>query len=228
MHDTDESQDNDYEHHNRGFRYVRAGVALLVAVGLIYFSGIYHLLLYRETPISQQKNIESILPSEAISYQIPVRTIVFTNDGLLGSHRTEEHIRQLIANTNSIWNQARVVMEHEEIQFIEASDEEIRGYLERPHFFVLRMPYAGVTVFMVRSLDGINGISFGGDTHIIALADTTTVPDFRVFAHEIGHVLGLEHVQGEKTRLMYQGASGFVLSENEVMHARTVAKYFSL
>jgi hypothetical protein len=76
----------------------------------------------------------------------------------------------------------------------------------------------GVIVFLVHSLDGINGIAFvGGRT--VAVAEFTTVYDFRVLAHEVGHILGLSHVR-EGGRLMSTDAGGAELTVEEAEKAR--------
>ena len=41
-----------------------------------------------------------------------------------------------------------------------------------------------------------------------------------MLAHEIGHVLGLPHVDADKSRLMYTGADGTDITEDEVLTAR--------
>ena len=60
---------------------------------------------------------------------------------------------------------------------------------------------ATINVFLVGNLGGINGIAFGG-LNSVAVADYTTVYDFRALAHEIGHILGLHHLLGSKGQLM--------------------------
>ena len=69
------------------------------------------------------------------------------------------------------------------------------------------------------------GIAFGG-LYSVAVADYTTVYDFRALAHEVGHVLGLHHVSGSRGQLMYRGANGFKLSLEEIERARLKAQEF--
>ena len=52
--------------------------------------------------------------------------------------------------------------------------------------------------------------------------------DFRAFAHEVGHVLGLDHVSGSRGQLMYRGANGFDLSLVEIERARISAQEFNM
>ena len=51
------------------------------------------------------------------------------------------------------------------------------------------------------------------------VADRTTVFDFRANSHEIGHVLGLQHI-GPVNRLMASGVNGFDLTDEEIEIAR--------
>ena len=76
---------------------------------------------------------------------------------------------------------------------------------------------------VIVGLPGVNGIAFGG-TRALAVADLTTVYDFRVLAHEVGHILGLRHTDDSRFRLMYRGANGFDITEEEVLAAREKAK----
>ena len=85
---------------------------------------------------------------------------------------------------------------------------------------------ATINVFLVGNLGGINGISFGGLSSV-AVADYTTVYDFRALAHEVGHTLGLSHVPEVRGRLMYQGANGSLLSSKEIQRARIGAQTFN-
>ncbi|MCH7911244.1 MAG: zinc metallopeptidase [Candidatus Hydrogenedentes bacterium] len=47
---------------------------------------------------------------------------------------------------------------------------------------------SNINVFLLGNLKGINGISFTG-SNAVALADYTTVYDFRALAHEVGHAI---------------------------------------
>ena len=62
----------------------------------------------------------------------------------------------------------------------------------------------------------------------MAVADYTTVYDFRVLAHEIGHLLGLSHVPVDRNRLMYQGANGSELSLEEIMRSLEIVTRFKI
>ena len=81
-------------------------------------------------------------------------------------------------------------------------------------------------IFFVRTLHGINGISISPS--IALVADVTTVNDFRATAHEIGHLLGLSHVFGSKSRLLFQGVNGTTLVDSEIEIAHTSAEFLEM
>ena len=77
-------------------------------------------------------------------------------------------------------------------------------------------------VFYSQSIGGPNGIAPFG-TRLFFVMDTPSVRDERVSSHELGHILGLHHVQDDPDRLMFSGTNGMTLTQEEV----TVARYFA-
>ena len=74
----------------------------------------------------------------------------------------------------------------------------------------------------MQSLNGINGIALV-DIGSIMVADFTTVNDYRTTAHELGHLLGLKHVE-DRNFLMFKGSNGEILTIDEINIARNNAK----
>lgn len=206
-------------------------VGLLVVAGLIYITGVQQALFYRRTPLgTPQEETESIIGAETVI--VHLRVFVFRNDGNFGSSRTLEDIRQMVVNASVIWDQGDIDLVVDRIIELDATDAEIGIFLSNPGLFISGLedydPEA-INVFLAKSLAGtrgVNGLAFGG-IRATAVADFTTVYDFRVFAHEIGHILGLHHVPNDQSRLMYRGANGFGLIVSEAITAREFASEFS-
>lgn len=202
-------------------------MALAVIAGLVYFSGVYQYLFFQRTPSGvQQEEVESALDAEELA--VPLTGFVVTSQGAYGSERSREDVARLIENASRVWEQAALTFSVEDIHFIERSDEEIQALASNPRFFVegvVEFSPDTINVFLVGNLQGVNGLAFGG-IPAVAVADYTTVYDFRVLAHEVGHKLGLAHVPTDGGRLMYQGANGYELTMDEILRARESARRF--
>ncbi len=209
------------------WRYVRVIIAFIIIVGLLYISGIYQSLFYHRTPASvSQPKVESRLDAEVIT--LPLQVFVFINDES-GSKKSKEDVKRLVKNASKIWGQAEIELIVEKIVFLKASDEEIEVSLNNPWAFVANLQDyndQGINVFLKETLRGLNGIAFIG-LGVVTVADFTTSYDFRVLAHEIGHILNLEHVSSDKMRLMAQGAIGFNLTIKEIIQAREAVLNFN-
>ncbi len=199
------------------------GVAIMVILGLLWLSGGRQAFFYRKTPPIKEKELQSILEAEKIV--VPLNIIVFRNTGNLGSQRDAANIVLLVENASRIWAQADITLSIRVVYSIETSDETISQFFKTPSLLAKDIPQFDRTsfnLFLVRSLGGINGIAFSG-IKSLAVADFTTVYDFRATAHEIGHLLSLSHTDESINRLMFRGANGMELTEGEVMAAYAFA-----
>ncbi|MCH7604674.1 hypothetical protein IID24_01670 [Patescibacteria group bacterium] len=223
----EEFEEGQEEERNIGFQILRAIVALAVIVGFVYISGVYQYLFYQRTPSSvEQQQVESEIDAQNMS--VPLIVFVMLSDGPQGSERSEEDVRRLIENADRVWEQANIDLKIKDIIFLEQTEEEIGLLFIASSLFIQNIdefdPFS-INVFLLGNLNGLNGIAFGG-LQTVAVADYTTVYDFRALAHEIGHVLDLGHIKEDTGRLMYQGANGFTLSLEEIMRARKAAEQF--
>lgn len=204
----------------------RGAIALLFIFATIYlFGGVHEYFSFQETPQTAQAPAFESQLTNAETLTLPVEVYIL-NGGDQGSTRTVEDVRDLVADADEIWNQAAIDLTLSDIQIIEASDEEIQNFLNDPTSIASEVEVGNtesqpVKIVLTRTLSGINGVAFGGlDT--VAVADYTTYLDFRVLAHEIGHVLSLDH-DNNRSSLMYQGSRGMTLTDEEINQARNYA-----
>tara|TARA_Y100000310_G_scaffold289850_1_gene316529 strand:- start:1030 stop:1725 length:696 start_codon:yes stop_codon:yes gene_type:complete len=208
------------------FRIFQGVIALLVLFGFLYLSGLYQYFFFQRTPLSvQQERVESAIDAERIT--VPLTVFVLQNSETNGSKRTEPEVLALVEKASQIWEQASIGLTVRDIHILERSDKEIDLLLDSSYLFfqgVEELDTSAINVFLTANLRGVNGLAFSGFL-AIAIADYTSVYDFRVLAHEVGHILGLNHIESPG-QLMYQGANGFELSLQEILRAREKAARF--
>jgi hypothetical protein len=208
-------------------RIMRVAMVLLVLAGLLYISGLHQLFLYQRTPrAARGPSVEALLDVKAI--MVPLSIFVLQGPSTLGSERTEYDVRELVRKTGDIWVQGNITFTIKNIIFHPLAVDEETVFRVNPTTFFESVPGYDpktINVFLTGTLFGINGIAFEGSRSVI-VADYTTVPDFRALAHEIGHIFGLSHTVEHQNRLLYQGASGSLLTLEEVKRARDKARQF--
>ena len=123
---------------------------------------------------------------------LPVKVHIISEPrGVYSSTRPEQNIIALLDKTNQIWSQAGIYFQLEEITSTEISFEAIPNAING-NFVELQshqnFDEIGINLFLVQSLNGINGLTLK-DINSILISDSTTVNDFRTTAHELGHLL---------------------------------------
>ena len=154
---------------------------------------------------------------------IPVILHAVKNSGSISTQRDSDTIFALFQKSQDIWNQAHIVFD---IRFEETIlNEETQEAVERKDFgklyALIPTDNRALHVFFVRTLGGSNGVALPPSLALVA--DRTSVHDFRATAHEIGHLLGLSHVSPDRGRLLFRGANGTTLTEQEIVFSRSRA-----
>lgn len=194
-------------------------VALMIIAGLLYFSGIYQGTFFQSTPPSAQPQ-ELPVVVEGETKVLPLSVVNVVSPGQK-EDKSEQELEVLTEKASLIWDQARLDLELENHTTLRMEERRTLDLLENPDFLLQEIPPSkrqGVVVFLVHSLNGINGIAFtGGKT--VALAEFTSVYNFRVLAHEVGHILGLDHTR-ESNLLMSPEAGSAKITPEQAKKAR--------
>ena len=98
-------------------------------------------------------------------------------------------------------------------------DDFFEGYDQLPREFQRK---TAVTGFFVQTVRGPNGVA-SAEHMAYFIADEPLTDDGRVVAHELGHILGLDHIDNAQ-RLMHSGTNGTVLTSQEIAVARKTAE----
>ena len=205
----------------------RGLIATVTIGGLLYLSGVYQYFRFQRTPARiDQPIIASQLQADTLRVPLTVYVIV---GGEQGSERTEPEARLLVERAANIWLQADVQLEIKQLAAVVATDEELQLLAHNTPAFVAQLaeqdPEA-IQVLLVKAIGGgINGLAFT-QLRSVLVSDYTSVHDFRALAHEIGHILDLEHAPTDQGKLMYRGANGTRLTVEEIKRARQAALRF--
>lgn len=176
-----------------------------------------------------------LVTEEKISFDkdiitVPV-SIHLVQDGTVqfSTGRTNENIYEIFWEVNRIWGQAQIEFVVEEIDTIEVGNLELNSAIFAQNISVITQrddfDRGMINGYFVRYISA-NGVSFSPQG-VFIVADLTTVNDYRTTAHELGHLLGLHHIDGREN-LMYRGSNGEILSRREVDVARKNALEFYL
>lgn len=145
----------------------------------------------------------------------------------------ETNIRILFTEVNAIWAPAGIRFEIDEVKRLEALVVPPKKWFERDRNWVKAAIPAdsfnpnAIDVCFVKEM-GPNGFFYGEPVVVCETPEFTKVKDgadnavARVAAHELGHVLFLQHRQ-DHTNLMASGRNGVSLNNQEIKDARARA-----
>ena len=166
---------------------------------------------------------------------IPVRVHLLQSPDEPAVHTTlvEADIHRVLKKVNRIWAQAGIAFQAESIRKETARTVEIPADNFSDRWLLAAVPPAtratnAFDLYYVKRMQA-NGIWTDGVVFVKDTASLREVPGGideplpRVTSHELGHALGLPHLQNI-TNLMASGTTGTELSVEEIQHARANAK----
>lgn len=152
---------------------------------------------------------------------LPLNAVIVK--GELGSERSEDNVNKLVENINTVWNEANISFEVKDVKSVEMSSAEIITAMENGRIFAGVDGYDinAINMFFIKNMS-FNGISFP-QYRIVVMPDRTTNREHVAAAHELGHVLGLDHNPSEEY-LMFSVCNGTAKTLAEVLSARKNAE----
>lgn len=169
-------------------------------------------------------------PATLLTLPVRVHLMRSQTHDRLQTTLTDGDARAVFEEVNSIWAQAGIRFELGAIATLQALDLPIKRWFVRDRDWVKStIPTSSfspdaIDVCFVKDM-GPNGFFYGEPVVVCENPDYTKVkngaknPVARVTAHELGHVLGLQHRQ-DHTNLMASARNGFTLNNQEIKDAR--------
>lgn len=204
-------------------KLLRVAVAVVFIFAMLYLSGLHQYIQFSETPDDfTAGDFTQLIDEPTVAVPVAVYVLVDAEESDLNTDR-------LLEQANRILVQAAVTLDTELVQEISLVGTGVSGPQLVSDPDALReilppMESDRLHVVITGGLGGLNGIAFSGQ-RAVAVAEHTTSYDFRVLAHEVGHALGLGHVQG-RANLMRSGGTGTELFVEQARQAYETALSF--
>jgi hypothetical protein len=205
-------------------RWARRLVAFVFVLATFFlFGGIYQLSLVQQTPEDTPPGTYTTLVDEP-KRDIPTSVYVLKEEG-------DEHknIDKLLAKANAILKQAAVRLSLQQTETISAESLSKKGKRIAGSPAALRDQLPSLdpnylNIVVTSGLTGVNGVAFVG-RDVVAVAEYNATFDFRVLAHEVGHILSLRHTP-DRRNLMRSGGFGTQLNQKQALQAYQEAGRF--
>ncbi len=196
-------------------RLIKVGTALMLILGMVYFSGLREYFFFRKTPTDVTvREVEQVLQVE--NRELPIRIFII-REPTLGSRREKDNIFSMIDNSSKILSQAGIDLKIGEVKSVEINRKKVSELIQG-NFNSIKKEKGKVNLILVKTLGELNGLAYPG-RNVIIIPDYLAGRDYRTLTHEIGHLLGLGH-KDDSRYAMSQGSSGILFSEDEVIKMR--------
>jgi len=152
---------------------------------------------------------------------LPINSVIVK--GELGSERNEASVINLVENVNKVWDEANISFAIKDVKSAEMDSDKILNAMKDGKIFAEVDGYDrdAINLFFIKNMS-FNGISFP-EQKIVVMPDKTTNLEHVAAAHELGHVLGLDHNPSEEY-LMFSVCNGTAKTITEVLGARKNAE----
>lgn len=206
--------------------YQRLGRRLIAFVFVLatffLFGGMYQLSLVQQTPDRTPSGTYTSLVNES-KKDIPTSVYVLKEEG-----NERKDIDNLLNKTNAILQQAAVRLSLQRTETLRAEDlpegKQIAGSPAALRDQLPSLDPNHLNIVVTSGLTGVNGVAFVG-RNVVAVAEYNATFDFRVLAHEVGHILSLRHTP-DRRNLMRSGGFGTKLTQEQALQARQEAERF--
>lgn len=205
-------------------RWARRLVAFVFVLATFFlFGGIYQLSLVQQTPEDTPAGSYTPLVGEP-KRDIPTSLYVLKEEA-----GKQKNVDNLLAKANAILKQAAVRLSLQQTETISAESLSKKGKRIAGSPAALRdqLPSLNpnhLNIVITSGLTGVSGVAFVG-RNVVAVAEYNATFDFRVLAHEVGHILSLRHTP-DLRNLMRSGGSGAQLNQRQALQAYQEAGRF--
>jgi len=158
------------------------------------------------------------------------------SDDPQSSRRTKADLEQIGAGINQIWAQANVVFDPITVTEIEfppeilqdvAVNHDTRRFLQQLGQGIVMDRPGTINGFYIFDANGVAGYT-PQPSQVFFIADQLPSPAERVSAHEIGHVLRLDHPSSPEANLMTAGTGSQALTAAQMQTARQAAQRLTI
>ena len=156
---------------------------------------------------------------------VPVSVHLVDDDTVqFRTKRDIDNIGRIFEEVNRIWAKAQIRFIVSDVDIIKMDNKEFGAvFYGEIEYLTKRKDFDEgiINGYFARYINS-NGISFPAQGFFI-IGDVINVNDYRATSHELGHLLGLHHVDN-KDYLMQSGSNGELLDEKEIEIARKNAR----